>query len=195
MEQRRSPVEMLALNIFDTSVTGVKLVESLPHRDARGAFTRLFCAEELQPLLGHRQVLQINHSTTSRAGAIRGLHFQYPPHAEMKMIRCLRGRVWDVAVDLRAGSHTFLRWHAQELAQDDAQMMVIPEGFAHGFQALEPDSELLYLHTASYHQPSEGGLRHDDPRLSIPWPLPPQDLSPRDLAHPLLSPDFAGIAS
>jgi dTDP-4-dehydrorhamnose 3,5-epimerase len=113
----------------------------------------------------------------------------------MKLVRCLRGRVWDVAVDLRAGSPTFLQWHAQELAQDDAQMLVIPEGFAHGFQALEPGSELLYLHTAFYHQPSEGGLRHDDPRLAIAWPLPPQDLSRRDLAHPLLSAHFTGVAS
>jgi dTDP-4-dehydrorhamnose 3,5-epimerase len=182
------------MNILDTPMVDLKIVQSLPHRDARGAFIRLFCAQELQPVLGHRPIAQINHSRTSHAGAVRGMHFQHPPHAEMKMIRCLRGRVWDVAVDLRAGSPTFLQWHAQELAQDDAQMLVIPEGFAHGFQALEPDSELLYLHTAFYHPPSEGGLRHDDPRLAIAWPLPPQDLSPRDQAHPLLSADFTGVA-
>lgn len=182
------------MNILDTPVTDLKVVRSEPYQDARGAFTRLFCAEELQGLLGHRQIVQINHSTTSRAGAVRGMHFQRPPHAEIKMIRCLRGRVWDVAVDLRKGSPTFLRWHAQELAQGDAQMFVIPEGFAHGFQALEPDSELLYLHTAFYHPPAEGGLRHDDPRLAISWPLPPQDLSARDQSHPLLDTDFAGVA-
>ncbi len=182
------------MNILDTPMADLKIVQSLPHRDARGAFVRLFCAQELQPLLGHRQIAQINHSRTSHAGAVRGMHFQHPPHAEMKMVRCLRGRVWDVAVDLRAGSGTFLQWHAQELAQDDVQMLVIPEGFAHGFQALEPDSELLYLHTAFYHPPSEGGLRHDDPRLAITWPLPPQDLSPRDLSHPLLGADFTGVA-
>lgn len=182
------------MNIIDTPVAGLKVVRSVPHRDARGTFMRAFCAQELQPLLGHRQIAQINHSKTSHVGAVRGMHFQRPPHAEIKMIRCLRGRVWDVAVDLRAGSPTFLRWHAQELAQDDAQMYVIPEGFAHGFQALEPDSELLYLHTAFYHPPSEGGLRHDDPRLAITWPLPPQDLSARDQSHPLLDADFAGVA-
>jgi len=166
----------------------------VPHRDARGAFMRLFCAQELQPVLGDRQIKQINHSRTSRAGAVRGLHFQHPPHAEMKMVRCLRGRVWDVAVDLRPGSPTFLQWHAQELAQDDAQMLVLPEGFAHGFQVLEPDSELLYLHTAFYRPDSEGGLRYDDSRLAITWPLPPQDLSPRDLSHPLLRANFSGVA-
>ncbi|KZS64577.1 dTDP-4-dehydrorhamnose 3,5-epimerase family protein [Mycobacterium pseudokansasii] len=182
------------MNILDSPIADLKVVQSLPHRDARGAFVRLFCADELQSLLGHRQIAQINHSRTSHAGAVRGMHFQNPPHAEMKMVRCLRGRVWDVAVDLRSGSPTFLRWYAQELAADDAQMLIIPEGFAHGFQVLEPDSELLYLHTAFYHPPSEGGLRHDDPRLAIAWPLPPQDLSPRDLAHPLLDADFTGVA-
>jgi dTDP-4-dehydrorhamnose 3,5-epimerase len=182
------------MNILDTPVPDLKIVQSLPHRDARGAFIRLFCAQELQPVLGDRQIAQINHSRTSHAGAVRGMHFQHPPHAEMKMIRCLRGRVWDVAVDLRSGSRTLLQWYAKELAQDDAQMLVIPEGFAHGFQALEPNSELLYLHTAFYHPPSEGGLRHDDPRLAIAWPLPPEDLSPRDLGHPLLGVDFTGVA-
>jgi dTDP-4-dehydrorhamnose 3,5-epimerase len=182
------------VNILDTPLADLKVVQSLPHRDARGAFIRVFCAEELQPVLGPRQIAQINHSRTSHTGAVRGMHFQYPPHAEMKMIRCLRGRVWDVAVDLRSGSPTFLQWHAQELSQDDAQMLVIPEGFAHGFQALEPDSELLYLHTAFYHSPSEGGLRHDDPQLAVAWPLPPKDLSPRDLSHPLLDAEFTGVA-
>lgn len=182
------------MNILDTPVLDLKIVQSVPHRDARGAFMRLFCAQELQPVLGDRQIKQINHSRTSCAGAVRGLHFQRPPHAEMKMVRCLRGRVWDVAVDLRPDSPTFLRWHTQELAEDDAQMLVVPEGFAHGFQALEPDSELLYLHTAFYCPPSEGGLRYDDPRLAITWPLPPQDLSPRDLSHPLMGADFTGVA-
>ena len=183
------------MNILDTPMLELKIVQSLPHRDARGAFIRLFCAQELQPVLGPPpDRTDQPHSRTSHAGAVRGMHFQHPPHAEMKMIRCLRGRVWDVAVDLRAGSPTFLQWHAQELAQADAQMLVIPEGFAHGFQALELDSELLHLHTAFYYPPSEGGLRHDDPRLAIAWPLPPQDLSPRDQAHPLLSADFIGVA-
>lgn len=181
------------MNIIDTPLPDLKLVESSPYRDARGAFTRLFCAEYLQSLLGHRQIVQINHSRTSRTGSVRGLHFQSPPHAEMKMIRCMRGRVWDVAVDLRAGSTTFLQWHAEELSGDDARMLVIPEGFAHGFQVLEPDSELLYLHTAAYQPASEGGLRYDDARLAITWPLPPQDLSSRDQAHPLITADFNGV--
>ena len=181
------------MKIADTPLTDLQVVESSPHRDDRGVFTRVFCARDLQSLLGDRHIAQINHSKIANAGSVRGMHFQRPPHAEMKMIRCLRGRVWDVAVDLRSGSPTFLHWHAVELAADDAQMVVIPEGFAHGFQALEPDSELLYLHTDFYNPPSEGGLRYDDPRLAITWPLPPQDLSPRDLAHPRLDREFTGL--
>lgn len=181
------------MNILDTPLTGLKVVQSVPHRDARGAFMRLFCADELHCVLGERHIVQINHSRTSHAGAVRGMHFQYPPHAEMKMVRCLRGRVWDVAVDVRAGSESFLQWHAQELVQDDAQMMLIPEGFAHGFQALEPESELLYLHTAFYRPSSERGLLHDDPRLSIAWPLPPQDVSARDQSHARIDADFTGV--
>ena len=181
------------MNIIDTELVGLKVIESTPHHDDRGAFVRLFCARELQPLLNGRRIAQISQSMTRRIGAVRGLHFQRPPHAEMKMVRCLRGRVWDVAVDIRTGSPTFLRWHAEELSPDTTKMLVIPEGFAHGFQVLEPDSELLYLHTEFYHPPSEGGLRFDDPRLAISWPLVPQDLSARDTGHPLLDDNFTGV--
>ncbi len=170
-------------------------VETKYFTDARGVFGRLYCTAELTSIIGSRQIVQINHSSTAAVGAIRGMHFQHPPHAEMKLIRCLKGRIWDVAVDLRAGSPTFLRWHAEELTPNNACMMVIPEGCAHGFQVLEADSELFYLHTSSYNPASEGGLRHDDPRLGIDWPLPPVDISYRDLSHPLLNQDFPGISS
>lgn len=177
-----------------TSIPGVIVATAAPHADHRGSFQRLFCQQDLAAVLGQRHIAQINHSRTTQRGAVRGLHFQYPPHAEMKMVRCLRGRVWDVAVDLRAGSPTFLQWHAQELTPGNASMLVIPEGCAHGFQALDADSELLYLHTSSYTPSAEGGLRHDDPRLAIDWPLPVADLSERDRNHPLLTAEFAGIA-
>lgn len=169
------------------------VVETTPHIDARGAFARLYCERELAALIGTRRIVQINHSRTATVGAIRGMHFQHPPHAEMKLVRCLKGRVWDVAVDLRRNSPTFLRWHAEELTPTNARMMVIPEGFAHGFQAMEAESELLYLHTALYTPDAEGGVRHDDPRLAIAWPLLVADLSPRDSSHPLIKPDFNGI--
>lgn len=169
------------------------LVETPLREDHRGAFGRLYCDRELADLAGTRQVVQVNQSRTRQIGAVRGLHFQHVPHAEMKFVRCLRGRVWDVAVDLRAGSPTFLHWHAQELRADRSAMLVIPEGCAHGFQVLEANSELLYLHTAHHAPTAEGGLRHDEPRLAIRWPLAVTDLSERDRAHPLLSPDFAGL--
>mgnify|MGYP006266925269 CR=1 FL=1 len=182
------------MKVLDTPLAGLTVVESTPDHDPRGAFSRLFCSRELHDILGDRRIAQINHSRTTRVGAMRGMHFQYPPHAEMKMVRCLAGRVWDVAVDLRSGSPTFLQWHAEELTPEGGRMMVIPEGFAHGFQALEPDSELLYLHTEFYEPSAEGGVRHDDPRLAIAWPLVAQDLSERDRNHPLLGDDYAGVA-
>lgn len=176
-----------------TPLAGVWLVDTEPLCDHRGAFARWFCQAELSGLLGHRQILQVNHSRTVQPGAVRGLHFQHPPHAEMKLVRCVRGRVWDVVVDLRADSATFLQWHAEELTESNMRMLVIPEGCAHGFQVLSADSELLYLHTAMYHKPAEGGLRYDDPRLQITWPLAVTDMSARDQQHPLLTADFAGM--
>src|SRR3546814_535660 len=132
------------MKITPTALAGVSVVDTQAFRDHRGAFARLFCERELASIMGGRHIVQINHSRTTMVGAVRGMHFQSAPHAEMKLVRCLKGRVWDVAVDLRAGSPTFLRWHAQELSEDNARMLVISEGCAHGFQALEPDSELLY---------------------------------------------------
>jgi len=181
------------MDIVETPIAGLSIVKTTPFQDARGAFARFFCANELAAVLGGRQIVQINHSRTDAAGAVRGLHYQQPPHAEMKLIRCLKGRVWDVAVDLRRGSATFLRWHALELNPGNALMLVIPEGCAHGFQVLEPGSELLYLHTAAYAPAAEGGVRYDDPRLGVAWPLPAADLSARDRQHPLLLEDFQGI--
>lgn len=177
------------MKIGSTPFEGLLVVETDPFRDDRGAFSRFFCTKELESVIGPRRIMQINHSITKTVGAVRGLHFQHAPHAEMKLVRCLKGRVWDVAVDLRPGSPGFLSWHALELTPENARMFVIPEGFAHGFQVMEPDSELLYLHTAHYHPQSEGGIRHDDPSLAIHWPLPVADLSKRDSNHPSIDPD------
>lgn len=175
-------------------IAGLHVVSTSFHGDERGTFGRLFCERELAPLLGSRTVHQINLSRTTHRGAVRGMHFQHAPHGEMKLVRCLRGRVWDVALDLRAGSPTFLRWHALELSADNARMIVIPEGCAHGFQVLEPDSELLYLHTACYAPEAEGGVHPLDPRAAIAWQLEVTGLSPRDSSHPLLPGNFTGIA-
>ena len=181
------------MNILATAIARVSVIETKAFSDVRGSFTRLFCADELAPVIGERSIVQVNLSRTVGAGAIRGMHFQYPPHAEMKLVRCLSGRVWDVAVDLRTGSPTFLQWHAEELTADNLRMLVIPEGCAHGFQTLEADSELLYLHTAYYAPAWESGCRYDDPRLGINWPLPASDLSTRDRQHALLDAQFPGV--
>ena len=181
------------MQLAETLIAGVFEALSEPRRDHRGAFARLFCQVELQPAHKDRPIMQINHSRTSAVGAIRGLHFQHPPKAEAKWVRCLKGRVFDVAVDLRRGSPTFLAWHAVELDAGRMNAILIPEGCAHGFQVLEPDSELLYLHSESYSPAYEGGLRFDDPRLAIRWPLPVADLSDRDRNHPIIDDTFEGL--
>jgi dTDP-4-dehydrorhamnose 3,5-epimerase len=181
------------LNVLQTEIPRLVVVENMPRFDSRGAFTRIYCERELNIVIGSRQITQINLSRTDSVGAVRGMHFQHVPHAEMKLVRCLRGRVWDVAIDIRANSPTFLKWHAQELSLENNRMMVIPEGFAHGFQVLEPESELLYLHTEFYEPQSEGGLRYNDPRLEIKWPIPIADLSDRDTSHPLIDSNFQGV--
>ena len=183
-----------ALNFQPTAINGLFVVQTASHMDFRGAFARLYCEHELSSLIGNRRILQVNYSRSATIGAVRGLHYQHQPHAEMKLVRCLKGRVWDVAVDLRHNSPTFLSWHAEELTPTNARMMVIPEGFAHGFQVLDSNSELLYLHTAFYTPGSEAGLRYDDPSLAIHWPLAVTDLSARDASHPTIKLDFSGIA-
>ncbi len=181
------------MKIYQTSIADLIVVESDPFKDERGAFTRFFCERELLPIIGKRSILQINHSFNQTVGTVRGLHFQYAPNAEMKFIRCLKGRVWDIAVDLRPSSRSYLKWHAEELSSTCMRMMVIPEGFAHGFQVLEADSELLYLHTAFYNPQSEGRLRIDDPRLGITWPLRVTSISGHDNSHPYIDETFSGI--
>ena len=181
------------ISLRETPIKGVSVIRSTAFVDHRGTFTRMYCARELEGVLGSRQIVQCNYSLSNSVGTVRGLHYQRPPHAELKIVRCLRGRVWDIAVDLRAGSPTFLRWYAAELTPEQSVGLVIPEGCAHGFQILEADSELLYLHTSCYEPEAEAGVLHDDPALAIPWPLPIRDVSARDRQHPPLAQSFAGI--
>ena len=177
-----------------TPLQGLVLFERLPVGDSRGFLERMFCEEELRPLTGGKRIIQINRTLTALRGTVRGLHFQIPPHAETKFVTCLRGRVFDVAVDLRRGSPTFLRWHAEILDGAGHKTLAIPEGFAHGFQTLTDDCEMLYFHTAAYRPDAEAGLHPADPRLSIDWPLPFSSLSPRDASHPMSDATFTGIA-
>lgn len=181
------------MQLKSLDIPDVFLVSNSSFEDQRGLFSRIFCKKALSECLQHRDIIQMNLSLTYQKGAIRGMHFQYPPHSEMKIIRCIRGRVFDVAVDLRHGSDTFLKWVACELSPKENQAFIIPEGFAHGFQVLEEHSQLLYLHTAAYQPSAEGGIRYNDPRIQIDWPLEPTDLSERDNKHAFISPEFLGI--
>lgn len=177
-----------------TGMIGLHSIRRLPRRDSRGSLERLYCPELFAELGVTDPIRQINRSITLRRGTLRGLHFQNPPHSETKFVQCLSGAVFDVAVDLRRGSATFLHWHGEVISAIEGTGLFIPEGFAHGMQTLEDNTELLYLHTADYMPQAESGLDPLDPRLAIAWPLPAGNLSERDLNHPRLTPDFMGIA-
>jgi len=180
-------------DLLPTAIAGLLILQRKPLGDSRGYLERLFCLDELADILAGRHIAQINHTLTASRGTLRGMHFQRPPHAETKFVSCLRGEVFDVAVDLRRDSPTFLRWHGEILSAENRRTLVIPEGFAHGFQTLADDCEMLYFHTAAYHAAAEGGLIATDPRLGIVWPLPVTGLSSRDAAHPVLDTSFTGI--
>lgn len=179
--------------IRSTPIDGLCVVQRKPLGDSRGYLERLYCGEELHTLAPAKHIAQINHTLTVNRGTVRGMHFQLPPHAEIKFVSCLRGEVFDVAIDLRHNSPTFLRWHAELLSADNHRTLVIPEGFAHGFQTLTDDCEMLYFHTAAYQPDAERGVNALDPRLAIQWPLPFAGLSPRDAAHPFLDDHFSGV--
>ncbi|SDS90664.1 dTDP-4-dehydrorhamnose 3,5-epimerase [Pseudomonas fuscovaginae UPB0736] len=172
---------------------GLFNVQHKHHADQRGQFSRLFCEGSLTAFGTPFHIRQINHSCTRERGSVRGLHYQNAQAPEAKLITCLRGEVWDVAVDLRPDSPTFLHWHAEHLRAGDGRSLLLPAGFAHGFQALSDDAELLYLHSADYTPQSEGGLSVLDPRLAITWPEAVKNLSARDASHPLIDVSFPGV--
>ena len=176
----------MTTHVQPTLIQGVFEFTFSKFEDERGQFSRLFCIKALEQTWGPRKVKQINHSITHQPGALRGLHFQYPPMAEAKLIRCLSGKVWDVAVDLRPSSQTFLKWHCVALSAEANNAVLIPEGCAHGFQVLAPSSELIYFHSEFYDPTKKDGIRWDDPVLNIQWPLPPEEISERDQNHRLI---------
>lgn len=184
---------MSRFTVLDTPIADLKIVERQQLGDSRGFLSRIFCSEELAGAGWHKPVAQINQTVTQQRGTVRGMHFQRPPHAEVKLVTCLHGAVWDVAVDLRAGSPTFLQWHAVELSASNQRALLIPEGFAHGFQTLSEDCELIYLHSAAYTPEAEAGLNPKAPPLSITWPLAITELSARDAQHPMLDRGFKGL--
>lgn len=184
---------MSRFKVTDLPLPGLKRIERLQTGDSRGYFSRLFCAEELAAFGWCNPVAQINQSLTEKCGTVRGMHYQNPPHVEMKLVTCLKGSIWDVALDLRTNSPTFLQWHAEELSSTNRFALLIPEGFAHGFQSLDDRCELLYLHSKAYSNFSEAALNARDPKLAIAWPKPITDISKRDASHPMLNSTFTGL--
>ncbi|MCB0550047.1 MAG: dTDP-4-dehydrorhamnose 3,5-epimerase [Phaeodactylibacter sp.] len=177
----------------ETRLAGAYIIEPEPFSDQRGLFARTFCRREFEEIGHHKEFVQFNHSLTRQKGTLRGLHYQRPPHAEIKLIRCIRGAAYDVIVDIRRGSRTFLGHISVQLTEQNMKMIYVPEGFAHGFQALESGTELIYHHTAYYAPDSEGGIRYDDPLLGIEWPLPVQEISLKDQGYPYLESHFSGV--
>jgi dTDP-4-dehydrorhamnose 3,5-epimerase len=184
---------MTRFTVTNLPLPGLKLVERRCIGDDRGFLSRLFCTDDLSVAGWSKPIAQINHTHTLKRGTVRGLHFQKQIHAEMKLVTCLNGSVWDVAVDLRANSPTFLKWHAEFLSAKNCRALLIPEGFAHGFQAQTDNVDLIYLHSVPHEPKAEGGFNVKDALLDIRWPLPITNLSKRDAAHPRIEFEFKGV--
>lgn len=172
--------------LHDTTLRDAKLIEIEPRGDERGSFARTMCLDEFAAAGVETRFVQQNMSVSARAGTLRGLHYQRLPHAEAKLVRCVRGAILDVIVDLRSGSPTCLRHEAFELTAENRRELFIPAGFAHGFQTLVDDIEVNYLVSAPYTPTAEGGVRYDDPLLAIEWPLPVTVITDKDANWPLL---------
>ncbi len=174
-------------------LNGAFTIDVQPFRDNRGFFTRTFCEKEFATHNLVQHYVQANHSGTHGIGVIRGLHFQHAPYCEVKLVKCVRGAIFDVIVDVRKGSPTFLQWYGAELTEENKRMMYVPAGFAHGFQTLTDYSELTYMVSSFYNRESEGGVRYDDPKVNIQWPLPVSLVSEKDLKIPLVDSNFEGV--
>jgi len=184
---------MERFSITDLPITGLKLITRKVEKDNRGSFSKLFCAHELSKVFTFNPISQINISISNKKGTIRGLHTQIQPYLENKIIYCIKGKVWDVALDIRANSPTFLSWHSQILSEENMQSLFIPAGLSHGFQALSDNVELIYIHDAPYSSAHECRLNPFDPLINIKWPLQVTELSDADKNAPFISKDFCGI--
>ena len=171
---------MRKLKITPLRLDGTFVIETNPFSDSRGLFARFFCQNELSNIMGEREIVNVNFSRNFNKGAVRGLHFQIPPFAEVKMPRCIKGKIIDFFVDVRKDSPTFLQWDSIELSEENQKMVFIPEGFAHGFQSLEDNTEIIYLSTEFYSNQHEGSLNFMDPMLKIQLPLPISEISEKD---------------
>jgi dTDP-4-dehydrorhamnose 3,5-epimerase len=177
-----------------TPINGLKIVKRTALGDSRGFFSRFYCADSFLSAGSALDISQINHTLTSETGVVRGMHFQLPPHAEVKFVSCLQGEIFDVAIDLRRDSPTFLQWFSTSLSAENQTSLLIPPGCAHGFQTLTENCEIIYLHSAAYEPSAEGAINALDPRIAINWPLPIKEMSQRDTQHPMIDLNYPGIS-
>lgn len=185
----------MRFDITDAPIEGVKVVTRKPIGDERGWFERFFCLETLQDVgWSENGIVHVNHTFTAQKGTVRGMHYQKPPHAEYKFVSCLSGKIYDVALDLRKDSPTFLQHFGIELSQENHTSLLVPEGVAHGFQAMSEDTVILYLVSKAYNFDFEGIINPSDPKIGIEWPLPPENLSEKDQNQPFIDDAFEGLA-
>lgn len=178
-----------------TTLDGAFVIDLDLKGDERGFFARQFCAREFSEAGLNPVVAQINITSSAKAGTLRGMHYQIEPKAETKMVRCLRGEIFDCIIDLRPSSATFGRWFGETLSAENRRMMYVPKGFAHGLMTLTDDVEILYLMGSDYAPSHERGIRFDDPRFTIDWPREPAEISGKDRAWPDFDPEWHGINS
>ena len=174
------------LKFLKSEIEGLYTIERSQIEDERGFFSRFFCEEEYKNIGFIQPIRQMNNSFTKKKGSVRGMHFQNAPFQETKIVRCIKGKIFDVAVDIRKNSPTFLKWHSEILTADKGNSLFIPAGFAHGFQTLTSNCELLYMHSNFYNQEAEGALNAFDPKINISWPLEVTEISDRDRNIPLI---------
>jgi len=177
----------------ELSLHGAFIITLEVKEDERGWFSRTFCKNEFSEIGHEKEWVQINHSFSIKAGTLRGMHFQYNPNSETKMIRCISGKIYDVIIDIRKNSPTFLQWIGIELSDQNKKTLYIPEGFAHGFQTLSDNSEIIYHHSNFYNPSNEGAINYNDPLLNITWPLKISEISERDTKHDSINLNFKGI--
>ncbi len=181
------------MQFISTPLEGGYVIEPKVLGDDRGWFMRTYCKDTFSEIGHSKDWVQMNQSYTQKSGSVRGMHFQKRPYSEIKLVRCVRGRVYDVIVDIREDSKTFLKWFGTELSAENKKMMYVPEGFAHGFQTLSDDCELVYCHSQFYKPEFEDALHHNDPMLGIIWPLDITEVSERDKKHAFINVNFKGI--
>ncbi|PIY03243.1 MAG: dTDP-4-dehydrorhamnose 3,5-epimerase [Bacteroidetes bacterium CG_4_10_14_3_um_filter_31_20] len=181
------------MDFTETKLKGAFIINANLLEDDRGGFARIFCKNEFKKIGHNKEFVQINQSYNIKSGTLRGMHYQEPPYSEIKLIRCIKGVVYDVIIDLRQSSPTFLKWVGLELSKKNKKMLYIPEGFAHGFLTLEDNSELIYHHTNFYEPSAERGIRFDDKIINIKWSSNINCISEKDRDLPLLTSNFKGI--